>query len=34
MTARQIYPEIVALFIKPQSKQVWLQRMKGRLQEK
>ncbi|MBK0062741.1 MULTISPECIES: cation diffusion facilitator family transporter [unclassified Acinetobacter] len=32
--ARQIHPEIVALFIKPQSRQVWLQRMKGRLQEK
>lgn len=34
MKAREIHPEIVALFIKPQSKQVWLQRMKGRLQDK
>lgn len=31
--ARQLHPEIVALFIKPQSKEVWLQRMKGRLQD-
>ena len=28
---KQIHPEIVALFIKPQTKQVWLERMKGRL---
>ncbi|CAB1208411.1 cation diffusion facilitator family transporter [Acinetobacter bouvetii] len=29
---KQIHPEIVALFIKPQTKQVWLERMKGRLE--
>ena len=28
---KQIHPEIVALFVKPQSQQVWLERMKGRL---
>ncbi|NHC02974.1 cation transporter [Acinetobacter sp. 187] len=28
---KNIHPEIVALFIKPQTKQVWLERMKGRL---
>lgn len=30
---KQIHPEIVALFVKPQSLQVWQQRMKGRLDE-
>lgn len=30
---KQIHPEIVALFIKPQAKKVWLERMKGRLEE-
>ncbi|NNG81204.1 MULTISPECIES: cation diffusion facilitator family transporter [Acinetobacter Taxon 24D] len=29
---KQIHPEIVALFIKPQTKKVWLERMKGRLE--
>ncbi|MFH7806873.1 cation diffusion facilitator family transporter [Acinetobacter haemolyticus] len=29
---KQIHPEIVALFIKPQTKQVWLERMQGRLE--
>ncbi|MEF9958252.1 MAG: cation diffusion facilitator family transporter, partial [Acinetobacter sp.] len=29
---RSIHPEIVALFIKPQTKLVWLERMKGRLE--
>ncbi|OTG94328.1 cation diffusion facilitator family transporter [Acinetobacter sp. ANC 3832] len=29
---KKIHPEIVALFIKPQTKQVWLERMKGRLE--
>ena len=29
---KQIHPEIVALFVKPQTKKVWLQRMKGRLE--
>lgn len=29
---KRIHPEIVALFIKPQTKQVWLERMKGRLE--
>ncbi|MFH7767316.1 cation diffusion facilitator family transporter [Acinetobacter sp. BSP-28] len=29
---KQIHPEIVALFVKPQTKQVWLERMKGRLE--
>lgn len=29
---KQIHPEIVALFIKPQTQQVWLERMKGRLE--
>jgi cation diffusion facilitator family transporter len=28
---RQIHPEIVALFVKPQTQEVWLERMKGRL---
>lgn len=28
---KQMHPEIVALFIKPQTKKVWLERMKGRL---
>ena len=27
-----IHPEIVALFVKPQTKKVWLERMKGRLE--
>lgn len=30
---KQIHPEIVALFIKPQSNEVWLERMKGRLNQ-
>lgn len=29
---KQLHPEIVALFVKPQSKRVWLERMKGRLE--
>ena len=29
---KQIHPEIMALFVKPQTKKVWLQRMKGRLE--
>lgn len=29
---KKIHPEIVALFIKPQTKQVWQERMKGRLE--
>ena len=29
---KSIHPEIVALFVKPQTKQVWLERMKGRLE--
>lgn len=29
---KQIHPEIVALFIKPQTKKMWLERMKGRLE--
>ncbi|MBJ9952407.1 MULTISPECIES: cation diffusion facilitator family transporter [Acinetobacter] len=29
---KSIHPEIVALFIKPQTQQVWLERMKGRLE--
>ena len=29
---KKIHPEIVALFIKPQTQQVWLERMKGRLE--
>ena len=29
---RSIHPEIVALFVKPQTKLVWLERMKGRLE--
>lgn len=29
---KQTHPEIVALFIKPQTKQVWQERMKGRLE--
>lgn len=29
---KKIHPEIVALFIKPQTKQVWSERMKGRLE--
>jgi cation diffusion facilitator family transporter len=29
---KQLHPEIVALFIKPQTKQVWLERMQGRLE--
>ena len=29
---KNIHPEIVALFVKPQTKQVWLERMKGRLE--
>lgn len=28
---RQIHPEIVTLFVKPQTQEVWLERMKGRL---
>lgn len=28
---KSIHPEIVALFVKPQTQQVWLERMKGRL---
>jgi divalent metal cation (Fe/Co/Zn/Cd) transporter len=29
---KSIHPEIVALFVKPQTQQVWLERMKGRLE--
>lgn len=29
---KSIHPEIVALFVKPQTKQIWLERMKGRLE--
>ncbi|WP_173911661.1 cation diffusion facilitator family transporter [Acinetobacter sp. Marseille-Q1618] len=29
---REIHPEIIALFIKPQTQQMWLERMKGRLE--
>lgn len=29
---KQNHPEIVALFVKPQSKKVWLERMQGRLE--
>ena len=29
---KQKHPEIVALFVKPQSKKVWLERMQGRLE--
>lgn len=29
---KQLHPEIVALFVKPQSRMVWLERMKGRLE--
>ena len=29
---KSIHPEIIALFIKPQTKAVWLERMKGRLE--
>ncbi len=30
---KQLHPEIVALFVKPQSKVVWQERMKGRLEQ-
>ena len=30
---KQLHPEIVALFVKPQSKMVWQERMKGRLEQ-
>ena len=30
---KQLHPEIVALFVKPQSRKVWLERMKGRLDQ-
>ncbi|OTG84299.1 cation transporter [Acinetobacter sp. ANC 5054] len=30
---KQLHPEIVALFVKPQSKMVWLERMQGRLDQ-
>nr|WP_174506779.1 cation diffusion facilitator family transporter [Acinetobacter sp. Marseille-Q1620] len=30
---KEIHPEIVALFIKPQTQKVWLERMKGRLEQ-
>ena len=29
---KSIHPEIVALFVKPQTQQVWLEKMKGRLE--
>ncbi|MDM1756807.1 MULTISPECIES: cation diffusion facilitator family transporter [Acinetobacter] len=29
---KEIHPEIIALFIKPQTQQMWLERMKGRLE--
>ncbi|WP_151805966.1 cation diffusion facilitator family transporter [Acinetobacter bereziniae] len=29
---KSIHPEIMALFVKPQTQQVWLERMKGRLE--
>lgn len=29
--AKQLHPEIVTLFIKPQTQKIWLQRMQGRL---
>ena len=30
---KQLHPEIVALFVKPQYRKVWLERMKGRLDQ-
>lgn len=30
---KQVHPEVVALFVKPQTQRVWLERMKGRFNE-